>query len=177
MAADRQAALAELLDGVSQAAANAAQPEVRRMAATVRLDVGDMRDRADDTFASSVAPLLTGLEQAGGAAAAFAALAPCLKWYPGDAGYATADIVGDDGIAAGERIWFGATAMAPGSLYPLHRHAPEELYLFLTPGAFRGDDEVWQDIPAGGAVYNPPWRTHALKAGSAPLVALWFLTL
>lgn len=177
MAIDRQAALAELLDGVRKAAANAAQPEVRRMAGFVSYDAGEICDRDDGSFARRVAPLLAGLDREGGVASAFATLASCLKWYPDDAGYATADIIGDDGIATSDRIWFGATAMTPGSLYPLHSHAPEEFYLFLSSGAFRGGDESWQDIPAGGAVYNRPWQAHALKAGAAPLVALWFLAL
>jgi len=62
--------------------------------------------------------------------------------------------------------------------YPVHSHAPEELYLVLA-------GEVWWEAEgdpaspawrrAGDVIHHPPHRCHALTAGEMPtlLLALW----
>ena len=62
--------------------------------------------------------------------------------------------------------------------YPMHSHAPEELYLVLAGKVWweaAGDPEapVWRQ--PGDVIHHPPHRRHTLTAGDKPamLLALW----
>ncbi len=62
--------------------------------------------------------------------------------------------------------------------YPMHSHAPEELYLVLAGEVWweaEGDPEAPAWRRAGELIHHPPHRRHALTAGDAPilLLALW----
>ena len=114
-------------------------------------------------------------------------LAPQLVWTqrPGPApnasgtfaeGHANAMIVGPTGIEDRKDLWIGISLLAPGVRYPDHDHAPPEVYLVLSDGAFRQGDGDWFSPGVGGMFFNPPGILHAMAAGeAAPLVALWLL--
>jgi len=114
-------------------------------------------------------------------AEAFAALAPRLRWKPkgraeDDQAPANTMLLGPDGVEERDDVWIGATVMAPGVAYPVHRHPPEEVYLPLTPGEWWNTDMDWRD-PGEGVIHNPPGIHHAMRAGANPLLAIWLLPL
>ena len=90
-------------------------------------------------------------------------------------GHANAVILGPGGLEDRKDVWVGATVMAPGVLYPDHNHAPAEVYLPLSPGEWWNAGMDWTDPGIGGFIYNPPGILHAMRAGPAPFLALWFL--
>lgn len=62
--------------------------------------------------------------------------------------------------------------------YPMHSHAPEELYLVLAGEVWReaeGDPDATEWCKAGNLIHHHPHRRHALTAGETPalLLALW----
>ena len=135
-----------------------------------------------------VAPALAGVgPERAVLAAAFAAIEGQLRWSrrasadPGDAafwdGHANAVILGPGGLEARDDIWVGVTVMAPGVRYVDHHHAPEEVYLSLTPGEWWNAAMDWTDPGPAGAIYNPPGIAHAMRSGVGPFLALWYLPL
>jgi quercetin dioxygenase-like cupin family protein len=119
-------------------------------------------------------------------AASFKALEPNLTWTRRahvDAtassnfvdGHANAMIVGPNGFEPREDIWVGVSLLAPHVRYPDHHHAPEEVYLVLSPGKFRQDDGDWFEPGVGGSFYNTPNIKHAMASGDSPLFAIWCL--
>lgn len=93
-----------------------------------------------------------------------------------DEGHANAMIIGPGGLEERSDLWLGVTLMAPNVRYPDHDHAPEEVYLVLSPGEFRQGDGDWFSPGVGGSFYNLPGIKHAMRSGSAPLLALWALS-
>lgn len=95
------------------------------------------------------------------------------------AGFATAHanclLIGPGGMEARADIWIGISLMAPGTRYPDHDHAPEEVYLVLTPGQFWHGDAEWITPGVGGTVHNVPGIRHAMRAQDAPFLAIWVL--
>ena len=67
--------------------------------------------------------------------------------------------------------------MAPGVRYVDHDHAPEEVYLALSPGEWWNAAMDWTDPGPAGCIYNPPGIFHAMRSGDGPLLALWYLPL
>jgi len=65
--------------------------------------------------------------------------------------------------------------LAPGVEYPDHRHPPEEGYLVMSGGDWRQDHGEWVRRDPGDTVHNVPDIWHAMRAGEAPLLALWML--
>lgn len=62
--------------------------------------------------------------------------------------------------------------------YPMHSHAPEELYLVLAGKVWweaEGDPEAPAWRQPGDVIHHPPHRRHSLTAGDKPaiLLALW----
>lgn len=117
---------------------------------------------------------------------AFAALEPSLAWKPRAAGgpfasdnwpegHANATIVGPGGLEDRKDLSIGASLLAPRVRYPDHRHAPEEVYLVLSPGRFRHGDSDWFEPGIGGTLHNEPNIKHAMASDDAPLLALWCL--
>lgn len=127
---------------------------------------------------------------AGGAMAALAdavaALAPMLAWTTRTAGGANASagfaaahanttILGARGLEPRDDVWLGMSLMAPATRYPDHDHPPEEVYLALTPGAFRHGDSDWCEPGVGGTFHNQPGIAHAMRSGASPFLAIWCL--
>ncbi|NJS38999.1 MAG: hypothetical protein HC783_08280, partial [Rhodobacteraceae bacterium] len=120
-------------------------------------------------------------------AAAFAAIEGQLRWARRASatideqtfwnGHANAVILGPGGLEARDDLWVGVTVMAPGVDYVDHHHAPEEVYLALSPGEWWNSDMDWTDPGPTGAIYNPPGITHAMRSGTGPFLALWYLPL
>ena len=118
-------------------------------------------------------------------ASALAGLAPDLAWYTrpvsdhGDerfaTGHANATIIGNGGLEECPNVRIGVSLLAPNLRYPDHRHPPEEVYVPLSPGAWRQDDGPWREPGLDGIVYNPPNILHAMRSASAPLLATWCL--
>jgi len=62
--------------------------------------------------------------------------------------------------------------------YPMHSHAPEELYLVLAGEVWweaEGDPNSPELRKAGDVIHHPPHRRHSLTSGNKPtlLLALW----
>lgn len=124
----------------------------------------------------------------GRVAAAVRAIAPELCWRISAragtdpvfaAGHANATVLGPEADALERRddVWIGLSLMAPGVTYPDHTHPPEEVYLALSPGAWRQEDRAWHEPGIGGLHYNPPGIVHAMRAGIEPFLAVWCLPL
>jgi len=92
-------------------------------------------------------------------------------------GHANAVILGPGGLEARDDLWVGVTVLAPGVRYVDHDHPPEEVYLSLTPGEWWNAGMDWTDPGPRGAIYNPPGIAHAMRSGTGPLLALWYLPL
>ncbi|MDB5665404.1 dimethylsulfonioproprionate lyase family protein [Cypionkella sp.] len=130
-----------------------------------------------------VAPALAANPRA--LAQSFAKLERGLRWSrrasadPADAqfwhGHANAMILGPGGLEDRRDVWLGVTVMAPGTLYTDHSHPPAEVYLPLSAGEWWNAEMAWTDPGAQGFIYNPPGILHAMRAGAAPFLALWFL--
>ncbi|WP_373356577.1 dimethylsulfonioproprionate lyase family protein [Pseudoroseicyclus sp. CXY001] len=89
---------------------------------------------------------------------------------------ANAMVIGPGGLEARRDVWLGVSLLPPGAAYPEHSHAPEEVYLFLTPGRARHGDAPWQETSPGSMMHNTPHITHALEAApDAPMLAVWVL--
>jgi hypothetical protein len=56
-----------------------------------------------------------------------------------------------------------------------HDHAPEEVYLSLSPGEWWNAGMDWTDPGPTGCIYNPPGIKHAMRSGAEPFLALWYL--
>lgn len=118
-------------------------------------------------------------------AGALAALADRLAWaarpgsdaVPGDFHHrhANALIAGPEGLDRRDDLRIGVSLMAPDTRYPDHRHPPEEVYVALSEGEWRQEAGPWHRPGPGGLVYNPHNIVHAMRAGPAPLLALWML--
>lgn len=119
-------------------------------------------------------------------AAAFDLLEPLLAWKPRPAGgpnasdnwadgHANAMIIGRGGVEERGDVAIGVSLMAPHVRYPDHNHAPEEVYLILSPGRFKHGAADWVEPGIGGTFHNRPHVWHAMASDAAPLLALWFL--
>ena len=117
---------------------------------------------------------------------AFLAIEPLLRWAPRSAGgphasdnwpegHANAMIVGPGGIENRGDMQIGVSLMAPHVRYPDHTHAPEEVYLVLSPGRFQHGTSDWFEPGIGGTLYNEPGIRHAMASDAAPLFAIWLL--
>ncbi|MBX3530380.1 MAG: transcriptional regulator [Rhizobiaceae bacterium] len=169
----------------------AGRPIAEKIVADMRADTG-----AIDFNGGTSLPVLDHLEaafdsgrQMPGAlerlADAFAALSPNLPWRrtgsarPEDRdfwdGHANVAIIGKGGVEDRPGFWIGASLVAPGIIYPDHSHSPEEVYLLISPGSFKHGGSGWTELAAGDTFHNVPGITHAMRAGAAPLLALWLL--
>jgi quercetin dioxygenase-like cupin family protein len=120
-------------------------------------------------------------------ALAFEAIEPSLAWIVRASGgpfasvnwpegHANATIVGSaSALETRDDIAIGASLLAPNVRYPDHSHAPEEVYLMLTPGRFQHGDSDWMVLAPGETLHNEPRIKHAMASGDQPLLAFWCL--
>ncbi len=92
-------------------------------------------------------------------------------------GHANAAIIGPGGIEERGDIAIGASLMAPNVRYPDHDHAPEEIYLLMTPGRMQHGDSGWLSPGPGGTLHNEPGIRHAMESTDTPFLAFWCLLL
>lgn len=93
------------------------------------------------------------------------------------AGHANAQIIGPSGLVVSDNLLIGISLLAPHVTYPNHHHPPAEVYLVLTEGEWRQEDQPWHQPGAGGYVYNQPHVIHAMRSDDKPLLAIWCLPL
>ncbi len=118
---------------------------------------------------------------------AFAAIEPGLVWCrragasSADAAFkdnhANATILGEEGLEVHADVKIGVSLLAPGTVYPNHRHPPEEMYVVLSSGAWRQNESPWQSKKSGDLQHNPANIWHAMKSADEPLLAIWCLWL
>jgi hypothetical protein len=115
----------------------------------------------------------------------FSAISNKLRWYrhPGPHspkfmnGHANAEIIGPMGLHVRDDIKVGVTLMRQHLTYPDHHHSPEEIYIVLSDGFWRQNQEPWWSPGLGGYVYNKSDISHAMKSVETPLCAIWCLNL
>ena len=90
-------------------------------------------------------------------------------------GHANAFIIGPNGLEQRSDIVVGVSLLAPKIEYPDHNHPPEELYVVMSEGDWRQNDNPWHAPGLGGFVCNPANITHSMRSGSKPLLAIWCL--
>jgi hypothetical protein len=122
-------------------------------------------------------------------ASTFEAIEPKLEWMVRPSGgpsasanwpegHANATIIGRNrGLERRDDVAIGVSLLAPNVRYPDHHHAPEEVYLLLTPGRFQHGVSDWFEPGAGGTLHNAPNVQHAMASQNAPLLAFWCLLL
>ena len=93
------------------------------------------------------------------------------------AGHANAQIIGPNGLVVSDNLLIGISLLAPHVTYPNHQHPPAEVYLVLTAGEWRQEDQPWHQPGVGGYVYNHPHVIHAMRSDDKPLLAIWCLPL
>ena len=118
-------------------------------------------------------------------AAAFEVIEPLLGWSQRNGGphasanlmngHANAMVVGPGGLEERADVWVGVSLLAPHVRYPDHQHAPEEVYLVLSPGEFWQGEGAWFEPGYGGTFFNEPNIVHAMRSGPRPLLAVWCL--
>jgi len=112
-------------------------------------------------------------------------LADSLPWYrrpePAYAefmqAHANAQVIGPQGLLVRHDIMVGVSLINSHITYPDHWHPPAEIYLVLTPGLWRQNEDEWHEPGIGGYVYNPPNIVHAMQTQQSPLLAIWCLPL
>ncbi len=152
-------------------------------------DPGDPEKGNDPAICHHLSPALvktaTASSEMAAVAHTFSRLAPKLRWAPRPAGdsdeadfqdnHANTTIVGIDGLEERRDVRIGASLVAPNIRYPDHSHPPEEVYLVLSGGQWWNSETPWHEPGPGGIVHNPPGIMHAMRAGEAPLLAIWCL--
>ncbi|MFY0611279.1 MAG: transcriptional regulator [Hyphomicrobiaceae bacterium] len=154
-------------------------------------DVGTPRADGPETqpvcryLAPALVTAATGSTETAAVADAVSHLGPRLQWRPraptanAQEGFvenhANTLFVGSGGLEDRDDVRIGASLVAPNTRYPDHDHPPEEMYLILSPGAWRNADTDWTEPGIGGLFHNTPGIEHAMRAGDAPLLAIWCL--
>jgi hypothetical protein len=87
--------------------------------------------------------------------------------------YGYAEIVGMKSIPS-RRIACGFLILGPSTLYPRHRHDPEEIYVPLRGTArWEQSDAVWRERRPGAVIHHASDEPHSMQTGAEPLLALY----
>lgn len=119
-------------------------------------------------------------------AEAFAAVEEASDWvqnpnYGGGAAgrqfldnYGYVEFVGPDRAYESRALLVGFLMLGPGTHYPDHGHAAEEVYHVVSGHArWRREGRDWRQEPPGAAIHHAPHQRHAMRAGAEPLLALY----
>lgn len=88
--------------------------------------------------------------------------------------YGWAEIFGEGGGRSGGKIACGLLLLGPNTLYPQHRHEPEEIYLPLHGTAnWQQGDAIWREHPPGTLIHHRSKEPHAMRTNKDPLLALY----
>ena len=91
-----------------------------------------------------------------------------------DDNHATVHIAGSNYGFFASHLKFGAFLLAPDTVYPLHSHAAEEIYIPVSGfGKWRLRDSTYTMQKPGSVVYCKSWLPHAIRSGNEPLLMLW----
>ena len=195
MSGDRSLALQEFLDALKAAFASSAEAGPRVNAFLEQLFVILEKPASDGrelpVQLTDCGHLSTACQHArsaspelGRLSSALEKIAPLLAWKVRPSGgphasanwldgHANAVIVGNGGLEERSDIAIGASLLAPHVRYPDHNHAPEELYMVMTPGQFQHGESDWCEPGPGGTFHNVPNIKHAMSSGASPLLAIW----
>jgi hypothetical protein len=116
--------------------------------------------------------------------AALASAAPLLAWRQSytaqEVGadflnsYGWSELIGEHGPLASTRLACGFLLLGPGTLYPLHHHEAEEIYLPLAGTAgWQQGTAPWRQLPPGTLIHHATHEPHAMQTGARPLLALY----
>jgi hypothetical protein len=88
--------------------------------------------------------------------------------------YGWAEIFGEGSGKGGGRMACGVLLLGPNTLYPQHRHEPEEIYLPLRGTAnWQQGDAIWRERPPGTLIHHRSKEPHAMRTNNDPLLALY----
>ncbi len=83
-------------------------------------------------------------------------------------------IIGPEGMFPSQDLRFGAFMISPDTVYPLHAHAAEELYIVIGgAGRWWIDDQPYAPRAPGDVVHIPSWTPHAIRTDGEPVLTLW----
>jgi len=90
------------------------------------------------------------------------------------AGYGYVELVGPERTFRSNDVRIGFLLLAPGIHYPDHAHAAEETYHVVAGTAdWWREGDGWTKAPAGTMIHHAPHVRHAMRAGTAPMLALY----
>ena len=88
--------------------------------------------------------------------------------------YTHMELIGPEGHFMSDEIAAGLVIYGPGLDYPDHWHIAEEIYIPLTSdGLWSAHGAPLAARKAGSFIFHESNMRHAIRAGGAPLVALW----
>jgi hypothetical protein len=88
--------------------------------------------------------------------------------------YGWAELLGPYGLFASDTARLGFLLLGKETLYPLHAHAAEELYLVLAGTAdWQKGEEPWRPMPPGTTIHHTPHLPHAMRTAAEPLLAMY----
>ncbi len=91
-----------------------------------------------------------------------------------DDNHAMVQMVGPDYGYFSDDLRFGAFLLAPNTIYPLHSHAAEEIYIPISgSGHWRLQESPCALKIPGSIVHCQSWLPHAIRSGKEPLLMLW----
>jgi hypothetical protein len=91
--------------------------------------------------------------------------------------YASAEIIGPDGLYPGQDCRLGLTLLGPGVLYPPHAQpAPELCWILTGTSEWKVRDEPFDRREPGDAIWHEPFVPHAIKVGNTPLLYVFVWT-
>ena len=112
-----------------------------------------------------------------------AALSEQVSWYQSTKsrslkflnGHANTQILGPLGLENRDDVVIGISLLSPNIEYPVHKHAPEEIYLVLSSGDWFQESRGWFSPGDGKLVYTPPNISHSMRSNEKPLLTVWCL--
>jgi hypothetical protein len=88
--------------------------------------------------------------------------------------YGWTEILGPRGSPTNGQVACGLLLLGPKTLYPLHRHEAEEIYVPLRGTAdWQQGDAVWRPRLPGTLIHHRSEEPHAMRTGASPLLALY----
>jgi hypothetical protein len=88
--------------------------------------------------------------------------------------YGWAEIFGEGRGRSAEQVACGLLLLGPNTLYPRHRHEPQEIYLPLRGTAnWQQGDAIWREHPPGTLIHHHSKEPHAMRTNKDPLLALY----
>lgn len=83
-------------------------------------------------------------------------------------------IIGPEGTFPAQDLRFGAFVISAHTVYLLHAHAAEELYIVIGgAGHWWIADEPYAPRGPGDVVHIPSWTPHAIRTDDEPVLTLW----